>query len=327
MKKITAIILISFVFAGICSGMGDSAGPNIDLLGGSSQREKAVEIIRQGLKSPDSTARTNTVEAVVRSGYMPLMDDVAAMLRDESVPVRFTALVAVGDLRYMPAEPYLAKYLKDSDPNVQMAAAYAMTRLGHERYEPRIAEGVNSTNQTVKANSALLLGKIDNPDAKKILEWLLRSPEAADKVKIQAIESLAHLGDMDMYHKAWALMISKRSDDRIIGVRIMTLLKSPKAVNAVKTMLRDDLVEIRIAAAAALARLNDPAGGILIKEYFDSISGSIDKESRKRCNIQAALGLMYLDQEKFGKYTRILLNDPDEMIRIYGAMIVLKNAR
>ncbi|AQQ71563.1 putative lyase [Limihaloglobus sulfuriphilus] len=327
MKKIKLITLISCVFAALCFGMGGSSPSNIDLLGGSDQKDKAVEIIRQGLKSQDSTLRTNAVEAVVRSGYMPLMDDVVKMLSDESVPVRFAALVAIGDLSYMPAEPYLIKYLKDSDQNVQMAAAYALSSLGHQRYQPRIAEGVNSTNQTVKANSVMLLGKIDNPDAKKILEWILKSPDAADKVKIQAIESLAHLGDTDMYHKAWALLISKRSDDRIIGVRIMTQLKTAKAVNAVKTMLRDDLVEIRIAAAAALARLNDPAGGILLKEYFDSISGGIDKESRKRCNVQAALGLMELDQQKFGKYTRVLLNDKDEMIRIYGAMVVLNHVR
>ena len=326
MNRIMTIKIISsvmLVLAAFGYGMGNKQGP-LKLLSGS-QEKKAIEIMRAGLKSSDAMVRANTTEAVSRSEYAPLMDDVAELINDDIIPVRFAAMMTIGDLRYSPAEYVITPHLKEPDENMRMVTAYALTRLGSDNHAVIVADGLNSSNQTIKANSALLLGKMDNPEIKKILSWVLRDDAAEDKVKIQAIESLARMGDQDMYHKGWALLISKRSDDRIIGVRVMVLLGTSDATNAIKTMLRDDLVEIQVAAAAALARLGEPAGGAVLKEYFEKISGGVDKETRQRCNIQAAMGLMYLDQKKFGKYTRILVNDKSEMIRIYGAMVVLKN--
>ena len=284
---------------------------------------KAKEILDESLASEEALLRMNSIEVISNTKEMGLMPRITKLLTDPIVPVRFAATLAIGDTRYMPATYMLTKLKKDPDMNVRVGAAYALTVLGEENLESIIMEGIQSDDQTIKANSALVMGKLRDPKFIKVLHWVLKDELSSDKAKIQAIESLAMLGDEGMYQKAWALLISKRADDRVIGIRVMGHLRTTQAVKAIKTMINDEVVEVQMAAASMLAKLGEEIGEQKVIEFFEITSPNLEKFTRLRSEIHAGIALGYCSKETLEKYVPTLMCSSSPEIRLCGAQSAL----
>ena len=63
-------------------------------------RAEAFGIVRDGLADPSSLIRVNAIEVVATTNQIQLMRNVQRLLEDESIPARFAAAVAIGDLEY-----------------------------------------------------------------------------------------------------------------------------------------------------------------------------------------------------------------------------------
>ena len=260
-------ILVTLVFQvgcnegssrGVGGGSIASTGSRVDVEG---LRDHAVRIVRQGLGSENSYVRAMSIEVVSTTRRMELMPMVTELLDDKTVPVRFGAALAVGDTGYRAGEFAAIEMLDDADMNVRIAGAYALAKLGRVEKTELIRDALKSDNKTVRANSALLLGKLGNKSDIDRLYGLLSSAESADKEKLQVVESLAMLGDRRVFQsKLWPLLISKYSDDRIIGIRGMGALGTTDSRNAILTMLEDDILEVRLCAAEQLSRLGNRSG-------------------------------------------------------------------
>jgi HEAT repeat protein len=189
------LVACSAVFIAGCQGstrslLDDGRLPKVDSL----ERE-AVQIIQGALADPDAVARVNAIEVVATTGRIELMSGVQRLLQDQIVPARFAAALAVGDLQYAPAQRSLYPLLKDRDSNVIIAASYAMGRLGATQYLQVIREAIESKDQEVRANAAFLLGKIGDRGALRILKRAQEDEYSSDKVRFQAMEARARLGD------------------------------------------------------------------------------------------------------------------------------------
>ena len=156
---------------------------------------QAREIISDGLVDPNPQIRANAVEVVATTRDLRLMPRVQKLLADEVVPVKFAAALAVGDLQYAPAKNEIIGLLSDPNPNIKVAASYATWRLGNAEYYKVLCNSVASDDQTVRANAALLLGKSGRQDGLQFLYWTLQRTDSADKVVLQAAESIAMLKD------------------------------------------------------------------------------------------------------------------------------------
>ena len=88
----------------------------------------------------------------------------------------------------------------------------------------------------------------------------MQRKDSNDKVRFQAIESIAMLGDERILPKIWAIVYSGYADDRIIGIRAMGALGTAKAKDVLITKLDDEVLEVRLAAAEQLGKLKDPIG-------------------------------------------------------------------
>jgi HEAT repeat protein len=153
--------------------------------------------------------------------------------------------------------------------NVRIAAAYSLAKLNRPQFVEMIRAAAKSNDQTVRANAALLLGKLGNPDNIELLYEVLQANDSIDKVRLNAVQSIALLGDERMYRsKLWALLISKFADDRVMGIQGMGALNTAESRNAIITMLQDDILEVRLAAAEQLAQLGDKSGEEEVYEYF-----------------------------------------------------------
>lgn len=287
---------------------------------------EAFRIVDEALQSSDPLIRTHAIEIVSNSKQMGLMPKVTKLLNDDYVPVRSAAALAIGDTGYQGAIYKLKQHKKDIDYNVRVACAYALTKLGAENLENVILAGVKSDDQTVKANSCLALGKLGKPEYAELLHKVLQDEKAADKVKIQAVESLAMLKDPSVYQKAWALMISKRADDRVMGIKTMQKLNQRESLKAINTMINDDIVEVRLAAAEALTAARNPVGEEILIQYFDEIAPKLDKNTRKRADVHATMALGWARSPELQKRLPKLIRSESPILRLYAAQAVLKNS-
>lgn len=287
-------------------------------------RSKAIGIIKDGLGDDNNLLRTQAIEIVSTTQQTGLMPYVTELLRSSSVPVRFSAAMAIGETRYSGGEFAVKRLLKDPDENVRIASAYALTKLGRSGLSDNIRNALKSSNQTVRANAALLIGKLgDNRDV-DLLYSLIRSGNSTNNVKLQAVESISMLGDKNIYRsKLWPLLISKYADDRILGIKSMGHLRSRRAKDAISTMLQDDVPEVRLAAAGELGRFGDKSGAYEVNMYLKKNTSATTDQGK----IFAAMAIGQIKDVALSRFLPGLIADKSKNIRLTAAMSVLLIAK
>ena len=288
---------------------------------------EATRIVREGLADENSLIRVNATEAVAVTKQIKLMPKVRWMLKDEFVPVRFVAALAVGDLEYSLAKSPVSQLLKDENENVRIAAAYALTKLGSANNLKLFRNAIVSDDQTVRANAALLLGKSGDksPLTRQALWWTLGRKDSTDKVIFQTAEAIAMLGDERIIPRVWPMLISKYADVRVIGIRAMGALGTVEAKDALITMLDDDILEVRLAAAEQLGMLKDTIGEPEVLDVFTkNLTAGLDKNALERVNVRTALAIGRVATPRLIKYLPRLLKDESKSVRIAAAMAVFQ---
>jgi HEAT repeat protein len=271
--------------------------------------------------------RVNTIEVVATTRQIKLMPKVQRLIHDEFVPVRFATALAIGDLQYTLGQNQIRQLLKDKDINVKIAASYAMAMLGDSEYLEVLQKAILNDDRKVRANAAWLLGKSGDKTALKFLYWALRDKNSDDMVVRNAVESIARLGDERIYQKLWAMLISAYADDRVMGIKAMGALGTPEAKNALTTMLNDEMLEVRLAAAEQLGTLKDHIGESRVLEVFEkNLTAGLDKNSRERANVLAAMAIGQIRTPSLTKFLPELLKDESKFVRIAAAKAVLQSA-
>jgi len=285
----------------------------------------ATRIIRESLDDDNPRVRANAIEVVAATNRVELMPKVQQLLEDDFVPVRFAATLAVGDLKYNLAKRQVKLLLDDDDENVRIAAAYAMSRLGSSEYFEIVRSAIASKDQTVRANSAVLLGKSGDKNALKLLYWAKEDDDSDYKVRFQAAEAIARLGDERIYSKLWTMLISVYADDRAMGVKAMGAMGTLQAKNALITMLDDDVLELRLAAAEQLGMLKDSTGEPEVLDVFTkNLTAGLDKEGLERVNVFTAMAIGQIGTPSLTKFLPRLLEDDSKFVRIAAAKAVFQ---
>ncbi|MCK4752936.1 MAG: HEAT repeat domain-containing protein [Planctomycetes bacterium] len=319
-------VLSLIVFSGCNEGAMTSATNSPETINISELLPKAREIISAGLSDSNPNMRTISIEVIADTKQMKFMPKVQRLLQDEFVHVRFLAALAIGDVQYSLAEGDVSQLLKDEDENARIAAAYALVKLGHTEKIDILRKAIASSNQTVRANAALLLGKTGDRNSLKFLYWALRHKDSEDKVKFQAVEAIAKIGDERIYPKLWAMLRNVYADDRVTGARGMGALGTTNARNVLLTILDDDVPEVRLAAAEQLGMLGDTSGEpevleVLKKNAFTGLS----KEDDERLKTRAALAIGRIGTSSVTKYLPGLLENKSNLVRIAAAKAVFQS--
>jgi len=329
---------VTFFFAG-CEGPLRPAGePDMGSVAGSQNAKsafwapvnlnsQAMRIIREGLRDSDVQLRVNSVEVVGATKRIELMDEVAALLKDDFVPVRFAAALAVGDCEYHPAKNAVKQLLeKAPDEDSKIAAAYAMGKLGSAEGFRVVREAIGSRNQKLRAGAAFLLGKSGDKRALTVLYRALEDKNSDDKVRFQAVGAIARLGDERIYSKIWAMLISAYNDDRILGVEAMGLLGTESAKNALITMLDDKVFEVRLAAAEQLGMLGFTTGEPEVMDVFTKkLTHGLNKKDKERIYIRTALAIGQIGTPALVRFLPQLLKNESKLVRIAAAKAVFQH--
>jgi HEAT repeat protein len=324
----TSLFVCLMVFMSGCENPMQMLSNDSDINDKKTLREQSLRILQQGLADNDALVRARTIEVVASTQQLRLMPTVHRLLQDEVVPVRFAAVLAVGDLEYAPAEKLVKQLLKDPDMNVVIAAAYAMSRLGSIEYLEVFQKAIKSNDQTVRANAALILGKIRSNSSLELLKIVQEDEESSDKVRFQVLEARAKLGDEEVLQKLWAIIYSAYADDRIMGIRAMGalgVLGTPKIKDILITKLDDDIVEVRLAVAEQLGRLGNNTGAPEVLDVFTKkLNTGPDKQANERINVLTAMAIGQICTPSLTKHLPELLRNESKFVRIAAANAVLQ---
>jgi HEAT repeat protein len=289
---------------------------------------KATQIVIDGLQSPDPKVRTNAIEVVAATRQDKLMPKVQSLLKDDFVPVRFSAALAAGDMQYHPAEDTLKRLLNAPDDNTRIAAAYALKKLGSPHTFELVREAVKSQDQILRANAVVLLGKSGDKSELELLQWTLTDDNSEDKVRFQALEAIARLGDERIFTRLWAIVYSSYADDRVIAVRAMGALGTKKAKDVLITKLDDDVLEVRLAAAEQLGTFGDITGQPEVLDVFEkNLTAGMDNESKQRVYVLTALAIGRIQTPALTRFLPRLLDNQSQFVRIAAAKAVFQCAQ
>ena len=325
--RLSVLCFTSLFLAFVLFGCGQKIhNPN---QGMSQTQSEAFRIISDALSSDNPIVRVNAIEIAATTGRENYMPVIQKLLHDPYVPVRFASCVAVGEMQYTPAINTVNELLRDNDPNVIIAASYAMAKLDYPEYlEVLRGAIVKDKNQTIKANSALLLGKSGDKSSIPLLYQLMKDPASNDMVHYQAAEAIAMLGDDKIFQTIWTMLISTYADVKITGVKAMGDLGTTQAGNALITLLQDPIPEIRLAAAEQLGKMNDKSGRNVVLEVFQKkLNTSPDPQSRERINTLAALAIGEIGTSDLTKFLPELMKNESPFVRLAAAKAVFKSSR
>jgi HEAT repeat protein len=288
----------------------------------------ATRIVQQGLADRDPYVRVRAVEVVATTGQIKLMPDVQRLLENDFVsPVRFAAALAVGDIEYRFADKSIRPLLSDPDENIRIAAAYALSKLGSFDCFDYLRKAIASDKQTVRANAALLMGKTRDNRSRMFLYMVLRSKDSDDKVRFQAVESIAMLGDEYIYDRLWMMSISTYADDRVMGIKAMGALGTPRAREILMTKLDDDILAVRLAAAEQLGMLGDTTGEPEVLDIFrKNLTAGLNPAELEHVNMLTALAIGQIRTESLSRFLPQLLRDQSKFVRIAAAKAVFQYA-
>jgi HEAT repeat protein len=293
---------------------------------------QATQIFQQALANSHPQIRANAIEMVAAipiSRAHKFMPEVQQLLKDEFVPVRFAAAVAIGDTGYSQARGGITQLLKDDNENAKIAAAYAAYKLGAASGIAMIHASIKSQDQSVRANAAFLIGKSgESPKrALPLLYQTMRDETSDEKVILNSIEAIARLGDEKIYQKIWAMLISAYADDRVCGIRDMGALGTSQARDSLSTMLKDDLTEVRLVAAEQLGNLGDTEGEkVVIDALTKDIANAQDQETKARIQTLAALAIGQIRTPTLKKFLPELLKSEFQFARLAAANAVFQYA-
>jgi len=316
--KFFAALWILFVSG--CGGLLQSSSVDIKGL-----EPEAAQIIRDGLADNDPQVRTNTIEVVASAGLNEFMPQVQRLLRDDFVPVRFAAALAVGDMVYQPAKSEVVRLLEATDENTRIAAAYAAAKLGSPEKLDFIRKAALSKDQIIRANAVVLLGKSGDESVLKLLSWAQTDKDSDDKVRFQAVEARARLGDEKIFPKLWAIVLSSYADDRIMGIKAMGALGTEKAKDVLATKLDDEILEVQLAAAEQLGMLGDKSGEKVVLDVFrKNLTAGMDEQGVDRVNVLSALAIGRLRTQRLIIFLPSLLKNESKSVRLAAAKAVFQ---
>ncbi|MFA6186856.1 MAG: HEAT repeat domain-containing protein [Phycisphaerae bacterium] len=289
----------------------------------------AEKIVSDSLKNSDNRIKANAIEVASSTGQVQFTQKIVELLNDPAVLVRFASALAIGDLQYKAGEKNLRKFLNDPDLNVRIAAAYALYKFGNKQYLSMIQASAKQDDQTVRANVAMLLGKLKSTESLPVLYGIKDDPNSNDASAFGATEAIARIGDEKVYPKIWAMLISVYADDRYMGTRAMGAFGGTKGTEALLTMLEDEVLEVRLSAAELLGSLGDPSGAMVVLEYLTNIDQkdkNIGQKDEKRVidmrNAIAALAIGQIGDAKLIECLPKLLKSDSPAVRLAASKSV-----
>ncbi|MGD9688111.1 MAG: HEAT repeat domain-containing protein [Phycisphaerales bacterium] len=294
-------------------------------------RERALMLLANATASPDAEERYNAIEALIPVPSR-LEPAVRRGLIDPDDRVRIVSAMAVGKAQLKTVAPFVRPLLTDKSEMVQASAVYALTRCGEQVSPQPLGSLLDHPRPLMRAHAAWILGELGDESALPMVREAARAPMGrADPAqtriyRLQLCEAMIKLGDHRALDEVRAALFPSRPEEleaTALAVQIIGLVKDrPSQGQLVLLIDRVDSQtgrmppEVRLAAAAALARMGQRQGGYVAQEHRSSPVGPIRAQSALLYGeIGSRSNLPVLNE---------MMGDSDPLVRVAAAAAVLK---
>ena len=275
----------------------------------------ASKEIYQAFFSADPIIRAHAIEALRQVGSVGSHGTILKGLDDKASVVRFASAMAVGELKLKQAHDKLLQMV-DTDPSrdVQVAVRFALHRIGDKRLSHDLEKAAMADDRSVRANTAVVLGLLEEPSAQKILRAMVLDRDPA--IRLMAAESLWRLGDERGLTLLVAGTVSMYPDDQMISYLALAAPRNTKVIEHVRGGLVNDYTEVSLVASRAMGMLGSDEGYVVAMNALDSAD--------PRHRALAALALGAIGRSDAQDELKPLLTDPNPDVRLSAATAILQ---
>lgn len=304
----------------------------LDPLAAAELRERALGLLERAAMDPNPALRANAIEGLTLAPARA-QAIVSRALRDENVGVRSVAAMTVGRAPLPALAEETRALATDASPFVSCAAIFAMNKngIGADR-TPLAVALLNDPSTRVRAHAAFILGEMGEASAVAPLKDAARRPvnQASESeyrlMQLQIAEAMVKLGDSTQLNTLRAALYPSQPGEleaTALAVQILGQLRDRESIpNLVYLSARRDATgrtmpaEVRLAVAAALARMGMNQGDFVADEFF------ADRNAALRAQAAYVYGETALSTN-LGKLAK-LMDDPEGVVRVAAATAVVK---
>jgi HEAT repeat protein len=292
--------------------------------------------LKQAAEDEDPRVRMHALEALVKVDAKLAGGIILQSMQDNPQSVVAAAAIAAGDLKYAPAKADLVALAEDANtpPLLQCAVVYALHRLGDTTHTHRLGALLQHRRADVRSEAARMMGKLREQSAKEPLKSR-QSDERDLGAELNIIEALALLGDEGSVYLLEAFTkLSPYLDYQMIAIGALGQLDYARARHVLKKTLNNDEMDplVRVAAAHSLARLGDRRGYDRARRALAAPREMLRPHRKPedldvdvvRLQIQAALGLGYMNKPAAVNALHPMLESPEGAVRVAAAEAILR---
>jgi HEAT repeat protein len=294
-------------------------------------REKALTFLGSAAASGPPEERGNAIESLQTSParLYPILD---TALTDPTIGVRSVAAMTVGRAKLDAAAPKVRPLLNDSAPQARASAMFALRMCGEPVDLTPMAGLLNDPDLRVRSQTAFLLGELGEPSALGLLRDSARSsvakaaPSEVRLWDLQLAEARVKLGDEGSLQEIRAALFPAKPEDleaTALACQILGQVKDQLSINRliVLTAVQDDSkqfmpAEIRLGAAAALARMGQRQGSYIADQY----------RANPKDALRAQSAYVYGETRQIENLPTLaeMMNDPIGRVRVSAAAAIVK---
>lgn len=264
--------------------------------------------------SPEQFVKAHVIEAVAESKDRPQYNLVMQGLKDKRPPVQFASLMAAGDLQLAEAHENAIELAGSSNRHVHVAAIYCLHRLGDTHLSHELEKLSQDLDPNIRADVAVVLGKIGNATALRVLRPMLMDPKPV--VRLQVAEAMWRLGSEEGLKALVGFSISAFPDDRMVAILAMADPGDQRVREHVRGALVSEYPELSLVAARAMGMLQSDEG------YGVAMIGAKSDDARQRQ--LAALAFGAIGRSDAQPILAPMLKDADADVRVAAAEALLE---
>lgn len=290
--------------------------------GSSTALESAVAGLIESLGADDDDKRQQAIDSLAAMGS-PVIDLVAAALRDPSAERRTGAVEVLSEIGGTVTVPPLLEALQDASEDVRLMAVEALGEIRDPRaVQPLLELYGRDENKQVRYECLTSLGAIGDP---AVAPLLARETQSDDPyVRVWAIDALCVMGDARARELA---LLSLKDSYRGVRRRVLRscarVLDTPAGQEALLDVaLHDEDVELAIWARQALIKqMQGPSG---TSDRTEQVRAAAVKalNARGADALRAAFLLGELGDARATARLIAALDDPNPLVRDHAAHLL-----
>lgn len=332
--SVSALLLTLAVFPGCASTTSSNTAQVHEFTPAQAQAnlEKAITVLQLQFKNPDAPIRANCLEALQYYHDPRTIDLLKQGLQDPDWVVRFAAAMAAGKQQNKSLKPLLQQmYATETDANVKVALIFALHNFQDDTHMAQLANYLQSPENSVRANTALVLGMLKQKSAVKVL--LLPARKDPDpRVRFEITAAMARLGDPQAKEDLIALSANRSLDAYFFALSVYPEIDHPDVNNVLDRGVllpsefpnltpaeKLNLQRAALLAAAGLGKRRDPRAvdaGKMILTY--------SKDPNPELRVLAALALGEILYPAEEAPLMRLLADPEPQVQVAAAAAIVK---